>query len=142
MHNCPSPPGSALIVDNTFATPVIMRPIETGANFVVHSLTKYLAGHGDVLGGIVIADEENLEALRAYSRIVGPVLGPFEAYLRCVASRLSRCAWSGSVRMRAGWRARWLPTPRWSGFTIPPTPSIRTPIRFDGCLRPAFTAQW
>jgi cystathionine beta-lyase/cystathionine gamma-synthase len=73
--------GAALIVDNTFATPLIMRPMETGANFVVHSLTKYLAGHGDVLGGIVIADAENLEALRAYSRIVGPVLGPFDAYL-------------------------------------------------------------
>jgi len=73
--------GAALIVDNTFATPLIIRPLETGANFVVHSLTKYLAGHGDVLGGIVISDEENLEPLRAYSRIVGPVLGPFESYL-------------------------------------------------------------
>jgi cystathionine beta-lyase/cystathionine gamma-synthase len=73
--------GASLIVDNTFATPLIIRPIETGANFVVHSLTKYLAGHGDVLGGIVITDEDNLEPLRAYSRIVGPVLGPFESYL-------------------------------------------------------------
>jgi cystathionine beta-lyase/cystathionine gamma-synthase len=73
--------GAALIVDNTFATPLIIRPLETGANFVVHSLTKYLAGHGDVLGGIVVADEDNLEPLRAYSRIVGPVLGPFESYL-------------------------------------------------------------
>jgi cystathionine gamma-synthase/methionine-gamma-lyase len=73
--------GAALIVDNTFATPLIMRPLEMGASFVVHSLTKYLAGHGDVLGGIVIADDENIEALRAYSRIVGPVLGPFESYL-------------------------------------------------------------
>ena len=73
--------GAALIVDNTFASPLIMRPLELGANFVVHSLTKYLAGHGDVLGGIVVSDEENLEALRAYSRIIGPVLGPFESYL-------------------------------------------------------------
>ncbi len=73
--------GAALIVDNTFATPLIIRPLEIGANFVVHSLTKYLAGHGDVLGGIVVSDEENLEPLRAYSRIVGPVLGPFESYL-------------------------------------------------------------
>jgi cystathionine beta-lyase/cystathionine gamma-synthase len=73
--------GAALVVDNTFATPMIISPLEIGANFVVHSLTKYLAGHGDVLGGIVIADEDNLEPLRAYSRVVGPVLGPFEAYL-------------------------------------------------------------
>jgi cystathionine gamma-synthase/methionine-gamma-lyase len=73
--------GAALIVDNTFATPLIMRPLELGANFVVHSLTKYLSGHGDVLAGAVVADQENMEPLRAYSRIVGPVLGPFESYL-------------------------------------------------------------
>jgi cystathionine gamma-synthase/methionine-gamma-lyase len=73
--------GAALVVDNTFATPLIIRPLELGANFVVHSLTKYLAGHGDVLGGIVVSDEDNLDALRAHSRIVGPVLGPFESYL-------------------------------------------------------------
>jgi cystathionine gamma-synthase/methionine-gamma-lyase len=73
--------GAALIVDNTFATPLLMRPIEMGAHFVVHSLTKYLAGHGDVLGGSVTCDEAHYEPLRAYSRAVGPVLGPFESYL-------------------------------------------------------------
>jgi cystathionine beta-lyase/cystathionine gamma-synthase len=73
--------GAALIVDNTFATPMLMRPLELGANIVVHSATKYLAGHGDVLGGIVIADEQSYEAVRTLSRISGPVLGPFESYL-------------------------------------------------------------
>jgi cystathionine gamma-synthase/methionine-gamma-lyase len=48
---------------------------------VVHSLTKYLAGHGDVLGGVVVADAANLEAVRALARTLGPLLGPFEAYL-------------------------------------------------------------
>jgi len=72
---------AALIVDNTFATPLLIRPLELGANLVVHSVTKYLAGHGDVLGGIVCSDKANLEQLRAYSRIVGPVLGPFDCYL-------------------------------------------------------------
>jgi len=48
--------GAALVVDNTFATPLIQRPLEWGANLVVHSLTKYLAGHGDVLGGVVVSD--------------------------------------------------------------------------------------
>src|SRR5205085_7834192 len=47
----------------------------------VHSLTKYLAGHGDVLGGIVICDEEHLDPVRGLARIYGPLLGPFEAYL-------------------------------------------------------------
>src|SRR5262249_54626672 len=45
--------GAALVVDNTFASPLLVRPIELGANLVVHSVTKYLAGHGDVLGGVV-----------------------------------------------------------------------------------------
>ena len=72
---------TALIVDNTLSTPLLVRPLELGASMVVHSVTKYLAGHGDVLGGIVVADETHLEPLRAYSRIIGPVMGPFEAYL-------------------------------------------------------------
>jgi len=73
--------GAALVVDNTFGTPLLVRPLELGANFTVHSVTKYLAGHGDVLGGIVVSDERHFEPLRALSRIVGPVLGPFESYL-------------------------------------------------------------
>ena len=74
--------GAALIVDNTFATPLIMRPLEIGATFVVHSLTKYLAGHGDVLGGIVISDEETSGRRCGPIRgSLGPVLGPFDAYL-------------------------------------------------------------
>jgi cystathionine beta-lyase/cystathionine gamma-synthase len=73
--------GAALIVDNTFATPLLFRPLEHGANFSVHSLTKYLAGHGDVMGGIVISDQLHYDGLRALGRTTGPVLGPFEAYL-------------------------------------------------------------
>jgi len=73
--------GAALVVDNTFATPLLCRPLEMGAHFSVHSVTKYLAGHGDVLGGIVVSDQANYQGLRALSRVVGPVLGPFECYL-------------------------------------------------------------
>jgi cystathionine beta-lyase/cystathionine gamma-synthase len=73
--------GAAVLVDNTFATPVLMRPLELGAHFAVHSATKYLAGHGDVLGGIVVSDASHYEGLRALSRAMGPVLGPFESYL-------------------------------------------------------------
>ncbi len=70
-----------LIVDNTFATPLINRPLEHGASIVVHSLTKYLSGHGDVLGGVVIANEEHYGPLRDISRMLGLTLGPFESYL-------------------------------------------------------------
>ncbi len=73
--------GARLIVDNTFATPLLIRPLELGADFVVHSATKYLAGHGDVLGGVVVATGEHLEVLRALARACGPGLGPFESYL-------------------------------------------------------------
>ena len=73
--------GAALVVDSTFATPLIAHPLEMGAHFSVHSLTKYLAGHGDVLGGVVVTGQEHFDALRTLGRIIGPVLGPFEAYL-------------------------------------------------------------
>ncbi len=73
--------GAALLVDNTFSTPMLIRPLELGANMSIHSATKYLSGHGDVLGGFVIADKDHLETVRSLSRIAGPVMGPFNAYL-------------------------------------------------------------
>ena len=73
--------GAALVVDSTFATPMVVKPLDLGASFSVHSLTKYLAGHGDVLGGAVVADAAHYDSLRTLARVVGPVLGPFESYL-------------------------------------------------------------
>jgi cystathionine beta-lyase/cystathionine gamma-synthase len=73
--------GASMVVDNTFATPLLVRPLELGANIVVHSATKFLAGHGDVLGGIVVSDAEHYDILRTISRACGPALGPFESYL-------------------------------------------------------------
>ncbi len=70
-----------LIVDNTFATPLLVRPLELGASIVCHSATKYLSGHGDVLGGVIVADQANFDALRTVCRTIGPVMGPFESYL-------------------------------------------------------------
>ncbi|MBE7542221.1 MAG: PLP-dependent aspartate aminotransferase family protein [Bryobacteraceae bacterium] len=72
---------TALIVDNTFATPLLVRPLELGAHLVVHSTTKYLGGHGDTLGGLVVSDEEHLPTVRRLARVAGPVLGPMEAFL-------------------------------------------------------------
>jgi len=70
-----------LIVDNTFATPMLLRPLELGASMVVHSATKFLAGHGDSLGGVIVSDAANFETLMTLRRTLGPNLGPFEAYL-------------------------------------------------------------
>lgn len=73
--------GAALVVDNTFATPLMCRPLELGAHLSVHSVTKYLAGHGDVLGGAIICDASHLSTLRTLAKTSGPNLGPFESYL-------------------------------------------------------------
>jgi cystathionine beta-lyase/cystathionine gamma-synthase len=70
-----------VIVDNTFATPVLLRPLEFGADFVAHSATKYLGGHGDLTGGILVCREELAPEVRAFARLVGAILGPFEAWL-------------------------------------------------------------
>ena len=73
--------GAALVVDSTFACPMLLRPLDLGANMVVHSATKYLSGHGDVLGGIIVSDADHHENVRMLSRIAGGTLGPFESYL-------------------------------------------------------------
>jgi cystathionine beta-lyase/cystathionine gamma-synthase len=73
--------GAALIVDNTFATPLLVRPLDHGAHMSVHSVTKFLAGHGDVLGGVIVSDQQHHVITRNLSRTIGPVLGPFESYL-------------------------------------------------------------
>jgi cystathionine gamma-synthase len=75
--------GDALVaVDNTFATPVNQRPLELGADFVVHSTTKYLGGHSDVVGGVVVTrDPEWYERLRFVQNAVGAVPGPFDCFL-------------------------------------------------------------
>lgn len=69
-----------LLVDNTF-TPLLIKPFEHGADMVIHSATKYLGGHGDVLAGLVAAPVEHHEALRQAHRCLGGNLGPFEAFL-------------------------------------------------------------
>ncbi len=70
------------VVDNTFASPVLQRPIALGADLVVHSTTKYLNGHSDSVGGIVVAaHDEDLEALKFIQNSAGAILGPFDAWL-------------------------------------------------------------
>ena len=76
-------PNTLVIVDNTFSTPYCQRPIELGADIVVHSATKYLNGHGDVIAGIVISRKDLIDQIRlvGIKDMTGSVLGPMEAYL-------------------------------------------------------------
>jgi cystathionine gamma-synthase len=71
-----------VVVDNTFATPVVQRPLELGADFVVHSTTKYLGGHSDVVGGAAVArDDQWYEAIRFVQNAVGAVPAPVDCFL-------------------------------------------------------------
>jgi len=74
--------GVRLVVDNTFASPYVQRPIELGADLVVHSTTKYLNGHSDSVGGIVVAvRDEDIEWLQFVQNAEGAILGPFDSWL-------------------------------------------------------------
>ncbi|MBS2539595.1 cystathionine gamma-synthase [Catenulispora sp. NF23] len=74
--------GSLLVVDNTFATPYLQQPLALGADVVVHSTTKYMGGHSDVVGGaLVVSDEELGSELAYHQNAMGAVAGPFDAWL-------------------------------------------------------------
>ena len=75
--------GALVGCDNTFASPVLQRPLELGADFVMHSSTKYLGGHSDLVGGIVVVREPGavLDALRRYQGLAGGVPSPFDCWL-------------------------------------------------------------
>lgn len=74
--------GALVVVDNIFSTPYLTRPLDFGADLVMHSATKYLGGHGDVIAGVVAGSTDLVAELRLHGlRHIGAVLGPFEAYL-------------------------------------------------------------
>ncbi len=91
--------GALLVVDNTFASPYLQQPLTLGADIVVHSTTKYLGGHSDVVGGALVARDQELgEQLAFHQNAMGAVSGPFDAWLvlrgiRTLAVRMDRhCA--------------------------------------------------
>ncbi len=73
--------GTKVVVDNTLATPFLLRPLALGADVVVHSATKYLGGHSDVTGGVVVANREIISSIRRSCQIWGTTLDPFAAWL-------------------------------------------------------------
>jgi cystathionine gamma-synthase len=91
--------GALLVVDNTFASPYLQRPLDLGADIVVHSTTKYLGGHSDVVGGaVIVRDSGHAEDLHFTQNATGAVAGPFDAWLtlrgiKTLAPRMDRhCA--------------------------------------------------
>jgi len=76
------PAGATVLVDNTFASPALQQPLALGADIVLHSTTKYIGGHSDVVGGALVTDDEELDGKFAFLQNgAGAVPGPFEAYL-------------------------------------------------------------
>lgn len=73
--------GIPLIVDNTFASPILCRPLERGATVSLHSATKFLGGHHDLLGGIVCGEDDSIARLQSVTRDFGTILAPFNAWL-------------------------------------------------------------
>jgi cystathionine beta-lyase/cystathionine gamma-synthase len=102
--------GAWLCVDNTFMTPYFQRPIELGAHLVIHSTTKYLNGHSDMVGGAVISNEPAIsERLQFLQNAVGAVPGPFDAWLvlrgvKTLPVRMERH--DANARAIAGWLAK------------------------------------
>src|SRR4029077_2120922 len=96
--------GAMVCVDNTFATPYLQQPLHLGADVVVHSSTKYIGGHSDVVGGALMTNNEELEAqLRFHQNAIGAVPSPFDCWLllrgtKTLALRVERqCANAGEV---------------------------------------------
>lgn len=88
--------GGQVAIDSTFATPMATRPLERGADFVIHSLTKYLGGHGDAIGGIVAGKKSDIQSLKARIGIhMGAIISPFNAWL------INRGLATFPLRMRA-----------------------------------------
>ena len=73
--------GAAVLVDNTFASPVLQRPLSLGADIVMHSLTKALGGHSDLIGGVLAGSRERMEKARAHLKVLGGVFDPHAAFL-------------------------------------------------------------
>jgi cystathionine beta-lyase/cystathionine gamma-synthase len=91
--------GAISVIDSTFATPYLVQPLAHGFDIVIHSATKYISGHGDSTAGVAVTNKKSLlQQLRAYSSLLGAMLGPFESYLtmrglKTLALRMERhCA--------------------------------------------------
>ncbi len=129
-----------LIVDNTFATPALCRPLAHGADLVHHSATKYIGGHDDAMGGIIAGSQQLVDACRAAAVDLGPTLAPFEAWLllrglRTLALRVERAG-----RNAAALAARLAAHPQVEATLYPGLPSSPDHERAQRILAGGFGA--
>ncbi|BCB79833.1 hypothetical protein Pflav_062430 [Phytohabitans flavus] len=121
--------GARLVVDNTFASPYLQQPISLGADVVVHSTTKYVGGHSDVVGGALVVADPGLGDELAYNQnAMGAINGPFDAWLTLRGCARWASAWTGTATTPSGSPRTCTATPRSSGCTTqgcPSTPATR-----------------
>ena len=130
--------GAEMIVDSTFATPYLAQPLTFGVDYVVHSSTKYLGGHGDVLGGIVVTSVERRKRLWELIKITGGNLGPHQAWLtmrglKTLPLRMAQhCRNAAAV---ADWLAEHpkIAKVNYPGLPSHPQHSVATRLFRDGC---------
>jgi len=130
--------GAEVIVDSTFATPYLVRPLALGADYVVHSSTKYLGGHGDVLGGVVVTSAERRERLWELIKITGGNMSPNQAWLTMRGLKTLPLRMAQHCRNAAA-VANWLTEhPKVAKVNYPGLPShpqhaVATRLFRDGC---------
>ena len=113
--------GAITVVDNTFATPYLQRPLELGADLVLHSATKYLGGHSDVIGGLVATRSDELaERLRFHQNAAGAVPIPFDCFLVMRGLRTLAVRMDAPAPTPWSWRCGWPSVP--SGAGVLPGP--------------------
>ena len=106
------------IVDNTFATPMLQNPLSFGCDIVVHSVTKGLAGHSDLLGGVAAGSHKYIGAVRQMMIYLGGCMDPEGAFLLVRGIKTLGVAYSGNARTLCEWRDFWRSTQKWSGSII------------------------
>ena len=117
--------GALLVVDNTFATPYLQRPLTLGADVVVHSTTKYAGGHSDVVGGaVVVRDLDLAEKVGYHQNAMGAVAGPFDAWLMLRGLKTLGGADGAALRQRRAGRR--VPRPATRGSSTSTTRACPT----------------
>ena len=104
-----------LVIDNCFASPYLQQPIKFGADLVIHSGTKLMDGQGRVLAGITVGSSGFIDKVYRFSRITGPALSPFNAWVLSKVWKPWRFGWIGIARMRSNLPSSWKVMTRWNG---------------------------
>jgi cystathionine beta-lyase/cystathionine gamma-synthase len=127
--------GLQLVIDNTFLSPALYRPLEDGTDLVIHSATKYLAGHGEVLGGVVSGSKDAIEPIRVKALRLGSTLSPFAAWLimtgmRTLPLRMERH--SHNARSVAAFLSAHPAVASWHYPGLPDDPGHETAVKLLG----------